>query len=286
MVAAPSCSTSETTRPRSTNRAAEEGPRVEKMRAALRVALTAMAPAGDRARTAAVGPEQVAILRSLGYVGGSGGGGELDQPGLPDPRDRIDLYERLQALSHPQNIPLDRATVEAAEIARQDPDNPFAHDTVASLAYRAGRLGEAARAFRRALDLDPDRPAVRQNYGRLLRDMDRLDDSEKELRLAVAQTDTDDARTRASLALTLVLVGKTTGGRRARGREPLRIEPNDPEALVARARVKAAKGKTEEAVASFRAAAAGGEPDARIELALALLHMGTWPARDPKPPPF
>ena len=58
--------------------------------------------------------------------------------------------------------------------------------------------------------LDPDRPAVRQNYGKLLREMDRLQDSEKELRLALEQTDADDRRTRSSLAETLTLVGRPT----------------------------------------------------------------------------
>jgi predicted Zn-dependent protease len=182
-------------------------------------------------------------------------------------------YERLQLILRAQNIPLVEAAAEAEEIARRDPGNPFAHNTVASLAYRAGRLGVAERAYRRALELDPDRPAVRQNYGKLLRDLGRLDDSERELRAALAQTDAVDARTRASLAQTLALVGKTQEAD-ALAAEALRIEPNDPEALLARARVKAAMGKTEEAVASFRAAAAGGEPDARIELALALLHGG------------
>src|SRR5207247_7471120 len=106
-------------------------------------------------------------------------------------------------------IPLAQASAEAAAIAEQDPGNPFAFTTVASLAYRAGQLAEAGRAFRRALELNPDRPAVRQNYGKLLRDMDRLDESEKELRLALAQTDGVDVRTRASLAETLARLGKT-----------------------------------------------------------------------------
>jgi hypothetical protein len=147
------------------------------MRAALQAAVAKMAPAGDQARTATITPDQEATLKSLGYVGGSGGGGTLDEPGLPDPRDRVQFYERMQIILRAQNIPLDRASAEAAAIAEADPGNPFAQTTVASLAYRAGHLAAAARAYRRSLELDPDRPAVRQNYGKLLRDMDRLEDS-------------------------------------------------------------------------------------------------------------
>jgi arylsulfatase A-like enzyme/tetratricopeptide (TPR) repeat protein len=262
--------------PRETqDRASTESARVESMRAALHAALVKLAPGGDQARTAAITPEQEAILKSLGYVGGSGGGGELDQGGLPDPRDRVQLYERLQVVLRAQNIPAGRASEEAAAIAREDPENPFAYTTVATLAYKAGRLAEAARAFHRALELDPDRPAVRQNYGRLLRDMDRLGDSEKELRVALQQTDAADARARSSLAETLILLGKTDEASRLVA-DALRIEPKDPDALAAQGRLLAAQGKLDDAVRSLGAAAETGDADSRIELARVWLRRGDY----------
>ncbi|TMB55121.1 MAG: tetratricopeptide repeat protein [Chloroflexi bacterium] len=255
------------------DRAAEEPPRVARMRADLRAAMARMAPGGDHARTAAITPEQEANLKSLGYVGGSGGGGELDEPGLPDPRDRVQFYERMQIILRAQNIPLERASAEAVAIAEADPGNPFAQTTVASLAYRAGRLSTAARAYHRSLELDPDRPAVRQNYGKLLRDMNRMEDSEKELRFALQQTDASDRRTRSSLAETLVLVGKTEEAGRLIG-ELLRTEPKDPEALAAQGRLFAAQGKLEEAAKSLAAAAASADTDARIDLARVYTRLG------------
>ncbi|PYQ22157.1 MAG: hypothetical protein DMF81_13165 [Acidobacteria bacterium] len=257
------------------DRAAQEGPRVERMRADLRSAVARMAPGGDHARTAAITPGQEAMLRSLGYVGGSGGGGQLDQPGLPDPRDRVHLYERLQIVLRAQDIPLARASAEAEVIAEEDPGNPFAYTTVASLAYRAGRLSGAARAFHRALELDPDRPAVRQNYGKLLRDMDRLEDSEKELRLALQQTDAEDARTRSSLAETLTRLGKTDEAGRL-VTDALRIEPRDSEALAAQGRLLVAQGRLPDAAKSLSAAADTGDADSRIELARVYLRLGSY----------
>ena len=44
------------------------------------------------------------------------------------------------------------------------------------------------RAFARTLELDPDRPGIRQNYGKLLRELERYGESERELRIALAQT--------------------------------------------------------------------------------------------------
>jgi Flp pilus assembly protein TadD len=260
--------------PRETrDRAAEEAPRVARMRAALHAAMVKMAPGGDQARTATITPEQEATLKSLGYVGGSGGGGDLDEPGLPDPRDRVQFYERMQIILRAQNIPLERASAEAMAIAEADPGNPFAQTTVASLAYRAGRLSAAARAYHRSLELDPERPAVRQNYGKLLRDMNRLEDSEKELRLALEQTDASDRRTRSSLAETLTLVGKTDEAGRLIG-DLLRTEPGDPEALAAQGRLLAAQGKLEDAAKSLAAAAESGDTDARIDLARVYVRMG------------
>jgi arylsulfatase A-like enzyme/tetratricopeptide (TPR) repeat protein len=255
------------------DRAAEDEPRVARMRADLRSAMARMAPGGDHARTAAITPEVEATLKSLGYVGGSGGGGELDEPGLPDPRDRVQFYERLQIILRAQNIPLPQASAEAMAIAEADPGNPFAQTTVASLAYRAGRLSVAARAYHQALELDPDRPAVRENYGKLLRDMDRLEESEKELRLALEQTDASDRRTRTSLAETLILVGKTEEAGRLIG-DLLRTEPQDPDALAAQGRMLAAQGKLQEAVKSLAAAAESGDTDARIDLARVYARLG------------
>jgi arylsulfatase A-like enzyme/tetratricopeptide (TPR) repeat protein len=253
------------------NRANEEPDRVNRMRAALRAAVARMAPGGDRARTAAVTPEQEETLRSLGYAAGSGGAGELDDPTLPDPRDLVHVYERLQLVVHAQGMSLEEAQEQAAVLAEQDSGNPFAHNTVASLAYRTGRLGLAAREFRWALELDPDRPAVRQTYGKLLREMERLEESEKELRLALSQTDADDHRTRISLAETLILRGETAEAEKLID-DVLATAPKDSDALGARGRLLVAQGRAAEAIAPLVEAASSGDADDWI--AVARVYLG------------
>src|SRR4029078_4101397 len=143
----------------------------------------------------------------LGYTAGSGGAGPLDDPSLPDPRTRVQFYDRLQTAAAAQRPAPAPAFADVQQITKLDPDNPFAFGTLASMAYRHGSLSMAAQAFARALELDPDRPGVRQNDGKLLRELERYADSERELRLAVAQSD-EDARTRINLAETLVAARK------------------------------------------------------------------------------
>jgi arylsulfatase A-like enzyme/Flp pilus assembly protein TadD len=247
-----------------------EPERVKRMIDELQRALQRIAPAGDRARPNPVTAEQEERLRSLGYTAGSGGGGPLDDPSLPDPRTHVVLYDRLQAATAAQGPELARAFDAVREITRIDPDNPFALGTLASMEYRYGSLVEAGRAFVRTLELDPDRPGIRQNYGKLLRELERYSESEHELRIALAQTTEDDTRTRVNLAETLVALKKTAEAETLLS-AVLTREPKNPEALGAKGRLLLAEGRVSEALGPLEQATAMAEPEPFIELAGAYL---------------
>jgi len=247
-----------------------EPERVTRMTEELQRALQRIAPGGDRAQPNPATPEQEERLRSLGYTAGSGGGGPLDDPGLPDPRTHVELYDRLQAAAAAQGPGLARAFDDVQEITRLDPDNPFAFGTLASMAYRYGSLVEAGQAFKRTLELDPDRPGIRQNYGKLLRELGRYGESERELRIALAQTTEDDSRTRVNLAETLVALKKTAEAETMLS-GVLTREPKNPEALGARGRLLLAEGQVPEALAALELATATSDPEPFIELAAAYL---------------
>jgi predicted Zn-dependent protease len=234
--------------------------------------LQRLAPGGDRAQPRAATAEQEERLRSLGYTAGSGGSGPLDDPALPDPRTHVELYDRLQAATVAQGTALARAFDEVQQITKLDPTNPFAFGTLASMAYRHGSLSIAAQAFARALELDPDRPGVRQNYGKLLRELERYADSERELRLAVAQSD-DDARTRINLAETLVAEHKQAEAAQLLD-AVLAKEPAHPEALGVKGRLLLAQGQAKAALPYFEKATATSDPEPFIELARAYLAAG------------
>jgi predicted Zn-dependent protease len=255
------------------NLAAAQPERVRRMRDELERALSRLAPGGDRAQTNPITAEQEERLRSLGYAAGSGGSGALDDPGLPDPRTHVELYDRLQAATVAPGPALPRAFADIEAITRLDPGNPFAFGTLASMAYRFGNLRVAADAFARTLQLDPDRPGVRQNYGKLLRELERFADSERELRIAAEQTGEDDERTRISLADTLIAEGKTKEAGDIID-AVLRKEPRHPDALAAKGRLLVREGHAGESLSFFEGATATSDAEPFIELASAALAAG------------
>jgi arylsulfatase A-like enzyme/Tfp pilus assembly protein PilF len=247
-----------------------EPARVTRMTEELQRALQRIAPEGDRAQPNRATAEQEERLRSLGYTAGSGGSGPLDDPRLPNPRTRVELYDRLQAAAAAQGPALARAFDDVQEITRIDPDNPFAFGTLASMAYRFGSLVLAERAFARTLELDPDRPGIRQNYGKLLRELGRYSESERELRIALAQTTEDDTRTRVNLAETLVALQKTSEAETLLS-AVLSREPKNAEALGAKGRLLLAEKRVPEGLAALEQAAVTSDPESFIQLAAAYL---------------
>jgi arylsulfatase A-like enzyme/Tfp pilus assembly protein PilF len=237
--------------PGETNDLARTDPaRVQSMSIELQQALQKMAPKGDRAQPNAATPEQERQLRSLGYTAGSGGSGPLDDPKLPDPRTHAELYDRLQAASSAVGPALPAAFTDVQQVTEIDPNNPFAYGILASMAYRYGSLIVAARSFSRALELDPDRPGVRQNYGKLLRELGRYPDSERELRIGLALGGDDDVPLKVSLAETLLAMSKAKEADTLLS-SVLKSDPKNQEALIAHGRLLTAQGKPGEAVSTL-----------------------------------
>ena len=255
------------------DRSSDQPDRVQRMNDQLVRALARIAPGGDRAQPNPISAEQEQRLRSLGYAAGSGGSGPLDDPTLPDPRTRVALYDRLQSASAAHGPALAHAFEEVQAITKIDPDDPFAFGTLASMAYRYGSLTLAADAFARTLELDADRPGVRQNYGKLLRELERYDESERQLRIALEQAGDDDARARINLAETLIAAGKTDEAGRSID-VVLAKDPRHPEALAAKGRLLLREGRSADSLTYFEQAKAPSDPESFIELAEAALAAG------------
>lgn len=255
------------------DRAADQPDRVSRMSAALATAVRTMAPQGDTARPAAISSEQAERLRSLGYTAGTGGAGSLDERGLPDPRRLISLFERLEVLQGASGQAIPPALEEVSRILALDAGNPYAHFVAGALAYQAGELDRGRQFFARSLELDPDRPVIRQYYGALLRDMGRLEESERQLRLATEQEPSDDFLAQIALSQTLVASGKFEEAR-VRLRAVLDRSPTHIKAHGAMGRLFLAQNKPGEAIPHLNRAIDGGDLESRMRLAEARLALG------------
>jgi arylsulfatase A-like enzyme/Tfp pilus assembly protein PilF len=255
------------------NLAEKEPERVARMRQALKQAVEKIAPGGDRPRPFTISPDQAERLASLGYTAGTGGSGPIDDPSLPDPRPRVGSLERLQGLQGATGPAIDPALREVGAILENDRENPFGLFVLASLAYRGGHLSLAEKAFARTLELDPERPVIRQYYGALLRDLGRIDASERELRIAVAQAAADDYITQVELGETLIAADKLDEAERLL-RGVLVKEPSHAKAIGMLGRLLLRQGRLDEAVPKLEQAGAKGEAEPLLELAEAYLRLG------------
>jgi arylsulfatase A-like enzyme/Tfp pilus assembly protein PilF len=259
------------------NLAREQRDRVSKMQDDLQRALGRLAPGGDKAESVRISAEQEQRLRSLGYAAGSGGRGPLDDPSLPDPRTHVTFYDQLQQALVVRGPGLPRAFAQIESIVAADQGNPFAHGALATMSYQYGNLTVASREFARVLEIEPDRPGVRQNYGKLLRDLERYADSERELRAALVQSPEDDSRLTISLAETLIAERKLDEADRLIS-SVLAKQPRDPEGLGAKGRLLLAQGRPADAITHLEQATSTSDAEPFIELARGNLKAGQ-PAR-------
>lgn len=264
-----------------------ERERASDLRSQLEKAMAAMAPGGDRVSVVKLDAEQEERLRSLGYTGGGGGGaGALDIDGLPDPQARIADYEKLQVLLA-DGVRAPEHIEEARTIVAKDPGNPFAAFALGSVGYQAGFFATARRAFERSLELDPDRPNIRLQLGRLLRDSGLMAASEKEHRIAVELSGPSDIRARASFALTLVRVGKLDEAESVLN-ELRAKSPDHPEVLASLGHLRLAHGDVATGLELLARAVLPGDDDSAIALGAARLAAGdaagageaVWPVLD------
>jgi arylsulfatase A-like enzyme/Flp pilus assembly protein TadD len=113
---------------------------------------------GDEAERQ-IDPEALERLESLGYVGSGHAPSGLDiDPSLTDPKDFIDVYERLAAAkSLRYEGKLDEAKAICEEILEQRPDSLWGNNVAGLVAFDQRRIDEAAAYFSKVVSLLADR---------------------------------------------------------------------------------------------------------------------------------
>ncbi len=200
-----------------------------------------------------------ARLEALGYLGG--GEGPEQSPELPDPRERVDLLERmndaenLAARGH-----LDAALALHRQVVARDPTNPTAWDLLARRLEQAGALAEAAEAFGEAARLG--RGDDRARRWSLLERLGRGETVLAEAR-AAARADPGDREARARW---LELAVRRDGAAALAGRSGV-----DPALDGLLAEILVARGERRAAEKLLREVRAAAPDDAASALGLARL---------------
>lgn len=139
---------------------AERGAQAQEMRGRLQSLIQRFTPAagGGRAEKEATDPALLERLRSLGYVAVSAGAFvEADGRSLPDPKDRIQVYEMVSDAM----LASEHGRLTEARRKFQDAEQAEAKSfTIAYLSalndYRMKDFGRAAQHFRSALEINPN----------------------------------------------------------------------------------------------------------------------------------
>lgn len=124
-------------------------------------------------------------LAALGYISGPSPPAEGK---LPDPKDRIESWQRFQ---HTQSlIRADRyeeAEREAEALLREDPNNVVAMGSLAAIFVQLDKPEKALATYRRMLQLDPRRDAAYLGAARVLGKLDRYEEAVAMVRKLLAQ---------------------------------------------------------------------------------------------------
>jgi arylsulfatase A-like enzyme/Flp pilus assembly protein TadD len=112
-------------------------------------------------------PALMERLKSLGYAGFSGGGSPAtSNHGLPDPKDRIQVYELFSdAMSDSQHGRYEESAEKLNSVLKTEPDSVPAHYILGLNYYRMRQFPLAIEHLQRTLQLSPDYALAAYNLG-------------------------------------------------------------------------------------------------------------------------
>jgi arylsulfatase A-like enzyme/cytochrome c-type biogenesis protein CcmH/NrfG len=113
----------------------------------------------ELAQKTGLDPSLMERLKSLGYAGFSGGGGDptITDRSLADPKDRIQVYELISdAMAESQHGEYADSTEKLRAALKTDPDSVSVHYLLGLNYYRLRQFPDAVQEFERVLKLSPD----------------------------------------------------------------------------------------------------------------------------------
>lgn len=130
----------------------------EELRAKLAGVIRDYSPGTEMAEKTSLDPALMERLKSLGYAGFSGGGNPaISNRQLPDPKDRIQVYELISdAISESQHGQYAPSTEKLIAALKTEPDSTAVHYLLGLNYYRMSEFPKSVAEFQRVLQLSPD----------------------------------------------------------------------------------------------------------------------------------
>ena len=139
----------------------------EEMRARLAALIRQSSGGQELAEKTGLDPALMERLKSLGYAGFSGGGSPtVSDRTLPDPKDRIQVYELFSdAMADSQHGRYPESTDKLNAVLKTEPDSVPAHYLLGLNYYRMRESPKAVEELQRVLELSPDYALAVFNLG-------------------------------------------------------------------------------------------------------------------------
>ncbi|HSR53560.1 MAG TPA: sulfatase-like hydrolase/transferase [Acidobacteriota bacterium] len=227
---------------------------------------------------AEVDPETMARLQSLGYVAFSQGGTSEDYSSLPDPKDKIGVYNQLnRAIEYTRQGRMQEALSLLEQVAAQEPEMPLVHFLMASEYSKAGMHLKAIEQYRETLRRNPESDPARFSLARSYVQAG-LASQAVEVCRELIERDPGHYGAHEMLARLLMRGGNTEEAIEQQ-RQAIEIRPQSVDAHNNLGAFLFQAGRLQEAAQSYRRALeiAPGHPQAHINLTLALLQLRDFP---------
>jgi len=140
----------------------------EEMRAKLTAIIRENSAGKELAEKTGLDPALMERLKSLGYAGFSGGGGDptITDRSLPDPKDRIGTYELIaEAMADSQHSRYQESIAKLNEAIKTEPQSVSAHYLQGLNYYRSKMYTEAVAELQKVVQLSPDYSLAVFNLG-------------------------------------------------------------------------------------------------------------------------
>ena len=248
---------------------AEKQAVADELRARLKSVIVQYSAGQELAEKTGLDPALVERLKSLGYAGFSGGGSaETSSHALPDPKDRIAIYELFsEAMDESQHGKYDQSAEKLTAVLKTEPDSVPAHYILGLNYYRMHQFPLAIAQLQRVLQLSPEYALAAYQLGLAYARNGDMDDAQQTLKrtLDLDPTNFDAAYNLGAVYLQKKMVPEAASALR----QSATINPDYAPAHKALGEVLLYQGHTDEALVELRRAAELQPDDPSIHGSLA-----------------